>query len=63
MAYRLTNQKEIRREFWWAFPKLKRKKMGDGNFVCDTRCAFVNYVDMLQRDGTISEALAAWVTL
>ena len=29
----------------------------------DTRCAFVDFVDSLQKDGVISEALAGRVTL
>jgi hypothetical protein len=69
----MTTQKQIRAAFWQAFPGLPRRRYryswnpGDKTaelvFPVDTRCAFVDYVDQLQRDGTISEALANRATL
>jgi hypothetical protein len=32
-------------------------------YVCDTRCAFADFVDRLARNSNISEALASKVTL
>jgi hypothetical protein len=69
----MTTQKQIRAAFWQAFPGLPRRryryswnprdKTAELVFPVDTRCAFVDYVDQLQRDGTISEALANRATL
>jgi hypothetical protein len=69
----MTNQKQIRAAFWEAFPDLPRRryryswnpndKTAELVFPIDTRCAFVDFVDQLQREGVISEALAERVTL
>lgn len=69
----MTNQKQIRAAFWEAFPDLPRRryryspnrsdKTAELVFPIDTRCAFVDFVDQLQRDGIISEALADRATL
>lgn len=61
-------QKQIREAFWRDNPRVSRKLIRDSEgygwaYVCDTRCAFVDYVDMLARDGQISEELAQRVTL
>lgn len=68
MKYRLTNQKEIRREFWRLFPELNRKRVVDCGskrkmFVCDTRCTWVDWIDLLQKNGDISDVLADRATL
>jgi hypothetical protein len=69
----MTNQKQIRAAFWEAFPDLPRRryryspnrsdKTAQLVYSIDTRCAFVDFVDQLQREGVISEALADRVTL
>ena len=69
----MTNQKQIRAAFWEAFPDLPRRryryspnrsdKTAALVYPIDTRCAFVDFLDQLQRDGTISEALANRATL
>jgi len=69
----MTNQKQIRAAFWEAFPDLPRRryryspnrsdKTAPLVFPIDTRCAFVDYVDQLQREGVISESLANRATL
>lgn len=69
----MTNQKQIRAAFWEAFPDLPRRryryspnrsdKTAELVYPIDTRCAFVDFVDQLQRDGIISEALADRATL
>lgn len=69
----MTNQKQIRAAFWEAFPDLPRRryryspnrsdKTAQLVYPIDTRCAFVDFVDQLQREGVISEALAERATL
>ena len=61
----LTSQKQIRESFWAAHPKLEEIARKRGTFSkgqnsqnCDTRCAFVDFVDSLQKSGQISEKLA-----
>ena len=66
--YRITTQRELRREFWETFPELSRKRIknyaGDSlMYVTDTRCAFVDWVDALQKAGEISPELAERCTL
>lgn len=60
--------KQVREQFWRDHPDLSRKRVrsysGRGTmYVTDTRCAFVDYIDMLHRDGQISDALAQNITL
>jgi len=69
----MTTQKQIRAAFWAAHSAADRKRYPARDWTredktrrdhcTDTRCAFVDFVDQLQRDGTISEALAARATL
>lgn len=68
MKYRITSQKQLRAEFWDTFPELDREKITDYSgkgkmYKTDTRCAFVDFVDMLSKDGIISRELAERVTL
>jgi len=66
-----TTQKQVRSAFWETFdglPGISRRQIRDYSGTgkmhnTDTRCAFVDYVDSLARDGQISEALAQRVTL
>ena len=69
----MTNQKQIRAAFWESFPELPRRRYryswnsrdntAELVFPIDTRCAFVDFVDQLQRNGVISESLANRATL
>lgn len=67
--YRITTQTALREEFWSSFPELKRRTNRRGNPLPqnqqpdDTRMAFVDWVDHLQKSGEISERLAERVTL
>ena len=61
--YRIKTQRDLRAAFWEANPNANRKKFRDGSYPTDTRVAFVDFVDWLERDGTISESLAQRVTL
>ena len=68
-----TNQKQLRAAFFEAFPNLPRRryryswrkndKTAELVYPVDTRCAFVDWIDSLQREGLISEALANRATL
>lgn len=66
----MTSQKQVRDAFWQAHPDFDFQARQAGirskrqNEHCATvRCAFVDFVGMLARNGQISEALAARVTL
>jgi len=66
----MTNQKQIRAAFWNAHPDFEFQAREAGifskpqNYHCATvRCAFVDFVDSLARNGEISEKLAYRVTL
>ena len=58
---------EVRESFWNCNDELRqawyRKTYRQNDYNANVRCAFVDYVDMLSRDGQISEALANRVTL
>lgn len=63
-----TTQKQVRAAFWdMADPMngdgITRRKLSNGDYSTDTRCAFVDFVDYLQKSGAISESLAERVTL
>lgn len=62
MTYQYTTQRELRRAFWEQHPGLERKKV-NGDYHVDTRCAFVAWIDYLERSGLISPALAERATL
>lgn len=64
----MTTQKQVRAAFWRDHPNADRKRIADyagtgKMYRTDTRCAFTDYVDMLSRDGQISQELAQRVTL
>lgn len=64
----ITTQKELRREFWAQHPHLPRRKIRnyagtDTMYPTDTRCAWVDWIDYMQKDGQISDALADRATL
>jgi len=66
----LTTQQQVRRQFWLDYPAMEAHAKARGSIskgqnaqATDTRCAFVGYVDHLQRSGVITEALAERVTL
>ena len=69
----MTTQNQIRAAFWAAHPTADRSRYPardwtredntSRDYCTDTRCAFVDFVDHLERSGQISEALAQRVTL
>jgi len=65
VTYEMTTQRQVRAAFWSGMPAGHpwRKKNRNGDYCTDCRVEFVDFVDMLQRDGIISEKLASEVTL
>lgn len=64
MKTTMTTQAQVRAAFWESWVGRPRpKKLRDGDYPADVRFEFVDFVDMLARDGQISEALAQRVTL
>lgn len=68
MPYDYTTQREVRRAFWEAHPKLPRRRItnhsGNGKmYPTDTRCAFTDFIDQLSKSNQISQELAGRVTL
>jgi hypothetical protein len=65
--YTYTNQADVRDAFWNVFfvEGKPRKYWGksQNDLPADIRVAFCDFVDMLEKDGQISEALAQRVTL
>ena len=66
----MTTQKQIRALFWQSFPSLEIhalrwgiKTRPQNRHNTETRTAFVDFVDYLQKSGEISETLANRVTL
>jgi hypothetical protein len=64
----LTTQAAVRAAFWndlgvMGAPGTRKPGKTQNNYPADVRMAWVDYVDMLQRSGEISEALAFRVTL
>lgn len=62
MPFEITTQRQLRRAFWENNPNLSRKKV-DGDYLTDTRVAFVDFVDACVRNRIISEALAQRASL
>ena len=63
-----TTQKELRRAFWEQHPHLPRRKIknyaGTGTmYPTDTRCAWCDWLDYMQKIGQISDSLADRATL
>lgn len=71
MSYQITNQKDLRKAFWQDNSNVSRRRIPNEDshlgkptrYVTDTYCAFVDWIDMLARDGVISESLAQRATL
>ena len=63
----MRNETDIRNAFWNVFCVEGKPRefwgRSHNQLPCDVRCAFVDFVDAMQRDGEISESLAKRVTL
>ena len=65
-----TTQAQVRAAFWEAHPRFEQqarafgvRSKGQNAQGTDCRCAFVDFVDGLARNGEISESIASKVTL
>jgi hypothetical protein len=65
-----TSQQQVRRAFWQSHPthyahakKWQIVTAGHDRHTCETRTAFVDFVDHLAKSGAITERLAQRVTL
>lgn len=63
-----TTQKQLRAAFWESHPHADRRKItdytGKGKMhTTDTRCAFVDFIDALEKSGQIRPDLADRATL
>jgi len=62
--YTYSDEDEVRDAFWDQHPQFTPVDFQSQNkYPTDVRCAFVDFVDSLQKNGDISEELAADVTL
>ncbi len=66
----ITSQKQLRAAFWAAHPELEETARKRGTFSkgqnsqnCDTRMAWIDFVDCMARSGQISEKLSNRATL
>lgn len=64
----ITTQKELRRVFRECHPDLDFRKVENYSrnstmYKADTRCAFVDFVDSMSRNGQITQELAERATL
>jgi hypothetical protein len=60
----MTRQEEIRSAFWMTFYDRKPRRFyskSQNELPTDVRCAFVDFVDSLACEGSISEAMASRV--
>lgn len=58
--------KQIRDLFFEYFPEFKEERRHgkkQNNFSCDCRCTFVDFIDCLRKNGTITENQADKITL
>lgn len=59
-----TTQSQVRAAFWQGWEGRQRpKRQRGGDWPVDVRVEFVDFVDMLNKDGHISDKLAHRVTL
>lgn len=60
----ITTQTDLRAAFWEAHPDLTRHgRRKQNDYPADTRIAWVDYVDSMERDGQINVQLAQRATL
>jgi len=57
---------QVRKSFWEAHPEFKseyRKTWRQNKYRTDIRCAFVDFIDYLKRNNSITEKLRSRATL
>lgn len=58
--------KQIRNLFFSEYPQFKNERKRGKNqnqFSCDCRCYFIDFIEHLRRDGTITQSQADRITL
>jgi hypothetical protein len=63
MKYHMTTQAQVRAAFWIGLQRKPVAGWTHNDYSALIRSEWVEFVDMLQRDGLISERLASKVTL
>lgn len=63
MEYDYTTEGQVRKAFWIGLEQFKRRGWRQNDYSATIRSEFVEFVDMLQKNGHISESLAERVTL
>jgi len=63
MPYTYTTQKQVRAAFWQGWPEEFQRGKRHNEYNATIRSEFSAFIDMLQKDGHISETLAQRVTL
>lgn len=63
MTYQFTTEAQVRRAFWQGWPEGFQRGKRHNEYNATIRSEFCAFVDMLARDGQISESLAQKVTL
>lgn len=62
-TYTFTTEKQVRAAFWQGSEHLRARGKRQNDYSAEIRQEWVEFVDMLARDGHISESLANRVTL
>jgi len=63
MSYTYTTEAQVRSAFWQGWPEGFQRGKRHNEYNATIRSEFVAFVDMLAKDGHISESLAERVTL
>lgn len=61
--YDFTSEGRVRKAFWVGLEQFRRPGKRQNDYDATIRSEWVEFVDMLQKNGHISDALAARVTL
>ncbi len=62
-SYEFTTESQVRAAFWQGMPEGFKRGKRHNEYNATIRSEFCEFVDMLRKDGHISEALASRVTL
>lgn len=63
MGYDFTTEGQVRKAFWVGLEGFRSPGKRQNDYSATIRSEFVEFVDMLQKNGHISEKLAGMVTL
>lgn len=63
MTYEFTTQGQVRKAFWIGLEQFRKPGKRQNDYDATIRSEWVEFVDLLARNGHISESLAQSVTL